>query len=493
MARSLFRQATQIRTSRVYDDTLSLSLAETSTSLEQDLNYLRSALKDIKGTANWYDGSPETLTDLAARPFLTDKKILYSKQHLADVTVPSGQNYVVLGAGQFPAEVKAINSSTEGAVVSQLPGSVGSHSTLTVTGDKNVLLIRDASTHQVIQDTSSPPRDLLGLLQVGSTATDGTAFSASGSQRAQISFVTLNPATEAYEAASIASIQTRVVEYVYRVRSNLSAIPEEAFTGFSSGVPVTLESAYSGGATVQVDTTDVLWKLTDGRSFRITDSGSVDILKVLADSLGDTLEVTANSITITNVDPVEITGSLEVDTSGTPLTLESGQVSATTLSVSATGGTLQLQGSGDASLISTGGELYLDDVRTAAIPLSDPSNTTLFGGATSILGAIVAAASGLTLVVGRVSVNPGGILANTTLTAANTTQVIDAPNALVSYTDADEFTDNLLIFLNGVLQNPGVSGASNLDVYPAGIAANGEMAFEVDLDEGEVITIVKLV
>ena len=49
------------------------------------------------------------------------------------------------------------------------------------------------------------------------------------------------------------------------------------------------------------------------------------------------------------------------------------------------------------------------------------------------------------------------------------------------------------VALNGQLQAPGPSDATNNDVYLAGTAASGEMAFEDDLFEGDVIQVIKLV
>lgn len=65
--RTLLRQAEQISGSAAYDDTLTMSGAETylDRSLEKDLNYLRSQLKTIAGETNWYD-APQT--NLASVP-----------------------------------------------------------------------------------------------------------------------------------------------------------------------------------------------------------------------------------------------------------------------------------------------------------------------------------------------------------------------------------------------------------------------------------------
>lgn len=64
--RTFLRQAEQISGSAIYDDTLTVSAAESylAKSLEKDLNYVRSQLKAITGETNWYDTPGVTLADV---------------------------------------------------------------------------------------------------------------------------------------------------------------------------------------------------------------------------------------------------------------------------------------------------------------------------------------------------------------------------------------------------------------------------------------------
>ncbi len=61
MARSLLRQLEQIRRSATYDDgilsvnTSSIAEPTVSGSLEEDTNVIRTLLKQLKGSTNWYD------------------------------------------------------------------------------------------------------------------------------------------------------------------------------------------------------------------------------------------------------------------------------------------------------------------------------------------------------------------------------------------------------------------------------------------------------
>lgn len=507
MARSLFRQDTQIHKSGTYDDTFSISGAESSaTNLEDDLNYLRSALLDLKGGTNWHDAAADTITQLASNTTLSEKKVTYLIQNTQDVTVPNGQNYVVLSnqatpvLAEQPTEAIAINAGSEGAVVAQLAGALGSHSTDAATDNANLCHVRNAATNDPVVEAGSG-REIYALLQVASTATNGNNFDA-GNDQSQLSFVTINPSTEALEAATVSDIEDQVIEYAYRTRTNLNDMPENILDGTFvsadavSAVTVSLDNAYNGGSYVTVDNTNVEWRLTDDKAFEVTDSGSVNIFSVNAAAGGDSIVMTAPTIDVNNTNNVDLNGGLDVDTGATTISVGTGAVTSSgAMSFASSGSTAQLSASGNASVISSGGEVYLDDSRTAAIPLSDVSNTTLFGGASSILGAIAAAgaAGGVDLTRGGVTVNAGGIAADTTVTSSNTTQLTDAPNALVAYTNAAQFTDELLIFLNGQLMAPGETSGTNNDVYAAGTAGNGEMAFEFALDEGDIIQVIKLV
>jgi len=128
------------------------------------------------------------------------------------------------------------------------------------------------------------------------------------------------------------------------------------------------------------------------------------------------------------------------------------------------------------TLTEVGGQLYLRDTVAGSVSLS-----SLVGG------------GGVLMVVGRVEVNAGGITANTTVTSSNTTQLTGAPNGLVPYTDASQFASAVHVYVDGSLMATGLDSSTNNDVYPAGVAANGEMAFEFDLAEGVIIQVVKFV
>jgi hypothetical protein len=106
MGRTFLRQATQIRNSDTYNDTVAPTEAnfETNpTTIEGDLNNLRSAIKTLLGETNWWDTATRNISQLETD--LTDiegKRVICGVEVLTDVTVP--------------AAVKAKNTLTSTAI-----------------------------------------------------------------------------------------------------------------------------------------------------------------------------------------------------------------------------------------------------------------------------------------------------------------------------------------------------------------------------------------
>lgn len=224
------RQDSQVRNSDIYDDTLSMAGAETGAeSIEDDLNYIRSQLKILSGKDNWYDALDDNFDLTAVR----NKRFLYWVQKTDDVTVPSSQNYVVLSGADRPSDVIAYGPTSLGAATAQLGGAVGSHSTSVSSNNGNLLQIRDADTNDPILTTGGEM--IWGLLQVGSAATDGNAFADAGDDRGQISFVYIDPTTEALTAVDIVDVENKVIEYAYKKRVDFFNLPEWAFNQGTPG------------------------------------------------------------------------------------------------------------------------------------------------------------------------------------------------------------------------------------------------------------------
>ena len=223
MSRTFSRQSTEIRNSDTYADNLLLSNAETSAEfLEDDLNYIRSKLKDITGLANWYTEGPNGFNMETIR----EKRFTHWVQKFDAVTVPAGQNYVVLTGTEQPGDVMAINTTSLGVVVAQLTGATGNHALDVVDLTKNLCEIRAEDTNDVLRTISG--YQMYGLLQVGSAATDGNAFADTGDDSVQLSFVYYDE-NDALAAVPIAEIEDLDIEYSYRKRTTFESLTEHAF------------------------------------------------------------------------------------------------------------------------------------------------------------------------------------------------------------------------------------------------------------------------
>jgi hypothetical protein len=98
-------------------------------------------------------------------------------------------------------------------------------------------------------------------------------------------------------------------------------------------------------------------------------------------------------------------------------------------------------------------------------------------------------ANAITFQRGQVKVT-APIAADATVTSSNTTTLPNS-SGLIAYTDAADFVATMLIMLNGQVLTVGQSASDNNDVYPAGVAANGEFALETSLAVDDILIIMK--
>lgn len=516
MARSFFRQATQIRQSDVYDDTLAAgaTLESAAATIEDDLNSIRSQLKRwlrADAAGNWYEDVPTfngKKRAIAALNLdlddLEEKRLLFRSQVLTDITVPFGQNYVVLSfaGSQTPSVAAAVDAGTaEGAVVATLSGDVGAHYLNTVSGataisPKNLLIIRDATTGQPIQDSDN--KDIYGLLQTETGVVDGNTFNDSNHQ-AQISFVKENATGDALVACNTAAIQSKVINYAYAQRVKFDNVPE---TAFLSGIfldqtvvssDVTLNNAIDNqvGPATQTDR-DIDWRITD--TFKLifqTSDGGRDLLALMPNAAGDVVQLNLDTLDINNVNPADFLGAIEVATGGTKIRVGtvSGQVD------SAAALTLKSQAGGDMTHDAAGEHLFTDGNRGAStfgtsMKFSDTaaewSDFETAFGEVSLLRSIVLAKKkeNRTKSVARVT---GTINADVNVTGAGGTPNIDAQ--LADYSSAS-FMNDVDVYLNGELMRNGADASANHDVYPGTSAANGDLKFEFKLKAGDQIHLI---
>lgn len=515
MPRSIFRQDTQVRKSDTFDDTLSAgsTLQSGSTSLESDLNAVRSQLKRFlraDEAGNWYEDVPTVNSKKRGIAALNtdlddveEKRVLFRAQVLTDVAVPSSQNYVVLSVSgsEAPSQTAAVDTgSAEGAVVATLAGDVGSHALTEVTGPdaispKNLCLVVDATTGDPI---SSSNRQVFALIQAENGVADGNTFNDTDKQ-VQLSFVRVNSAGNDLEACPVADIESKTINYSYVRRVKFDSIPESAFlTGtFLDQVPtavsVTLDNAVDNqvGAVTQTDR-NIEWRITDTYALRFQDStGGTNLLAIIPNSAGDEVEINIDTLDINNVNPADFAQSIEVDTTGTKISV--GTVAGQVDSAGAL--TLKSAASGDLTIDASGEVLLTDGNRSGSgfgvnLKLTDTSTEwdnyeTLFGEV-SLLNAIVQAAGkeNRTKSVARVTsdANP-----DVNVTGAGGTPNLDAQ--LADYSGVT-FVDDVDVYLNGQLLRNGADASANHDVYPGTAPATGDLKFEFKVKTDDQITLI---
>lgn len=478
-----------------WDDTKApgSTLQSSAVDLEDTVESIISQLQNMLGETKWYDTPADTINNLEGRATLEGKNILKRKQLLVDVAVTGGNSFVLLGAGEFPSEVKAIATSVKGAVTAQLAGSVGSHDLAEIAGPnalqpKNLVAVRDGTTGDEI---TSAGRTVWGLLQVGSSGTDGTAFAASGAEQGQISFVRPNATYDDFELCPSADIGGKTINYSYVIRNDLNSMPESAFLPESlfadapAAAAVSMDGAYDGGSIVDVDDTDVEFRLTDTKEFSVTDlTGAAKILRVQALSGGDEVEI--NGLLDMNGD---------IDGGVNKAEFNSVQIGNVAGQIDRTAGDLILKTitSGDVRLESVDDVIFKTVRQTTDLPLDDATAgpiSALPGGPHASIAAAIkhAIETGSSFVLG-VYVHSGGVvLAGTNVPGVTSPVDYTSPHSFDMNTPAN--VDTFIIFNGRVLY--GGNASVNNDVYPGTTPASGDLKFAFNTKNNDVIITLQL-
>jgi len=442
MPRTFIRQDTQIRNSDLYDDSLTVANYLTATNIEEDLNYVRSQLHHFLGQSAWYGTIPDNF-DLTN---IHDKRFTYWVQKTDDVAVPNGQNYVALSGSTKPSNNIAYGASTLGAITAQLAGAIGSNDTTTGANNGGIVELRDAATNDPIYTSGQP---VYGILQVGSAATDGNAFGDSGNDQGQLSFVYLNPSTEAWTAVPVADIEDKTVEYAYKVRTDFYNLPENAFdpsvTFVEPSSDIDLQDVYDNDADGQFD-------LSAGKNYTANLNGNADFEVVdgateyLVASQTDTALKSAvnNWLLATSEQRFYDANSSNYVGFEAASDLSGDQIWVLPVADGTDGQIIYTDGSGNLAWKDAGGEnkkaWYL---------------------------------------------NSGNIAADTPIDISSFT---GNPDSMVFGTSASDWQKNYDVYVNGVLQLSGTSAATNYDVY---WLSNTTIAFEYNVKNNDVVTIIQ--
>lgn len=373
--------------------------------LADTLDYALSQIADITGETAWEDPPDLSIAAIVAKTFLDEKLALRWVQLLTDITVPGSQNWKILSvaSNELPPanKTKAINANTEGLVTAQAT-TFGAHNLDEVTGQnplspKNLLLVWDGDTGDPIE---SAGRQVYALLQHESGATDGTDFTDTTPQRAQVSFVRPNATYDDLEAVPVVDIENQKTNLSFADRRNLDSWTEQDFlSGIRhidlgvAGSATTLDNAIDNqGATPATQATDISIRIDDTKKWAFQDpSGANDILAAIAASGADEVEINADifDVNVGGAGTIDFDNGATVDSGGTPINLgvTPGQIDsgASALSLVSTGAAVTVNGAGvningNAAEIDLTTSAAVDINATAAgatIDSADDSNFTM--------------------------------------------------------------------------------------------------------------------
>lgn len=508
MARTFIRQDDQLAASNTsnggYLDNVAPSLANYETNpntILDDLNNLRSVAHYLKNvqTSDWYTAqvAPTTLETGVLRGvdnlndalhLVEKKRILRDVYRLVDVTVPNGQNYVILGTGELPSNTTAaVGAVTTLGTVVAFNATFGAHTLDEVAGvnainPKNLMNIVDASTRDPIQ---SDNRVIYGLFQ-SENNTNGHTITDTTPDRVQISFVRINATGDDLEAVPVAHIEDVVINYAYRERVRLEDLTEEDFLrGGAVDVPgsttVTRQVAYDNQGTtpVELGTNATLDLNSTGIFWEIRDLVNATLFRITEGSTGGTTTLQIS----TDVDTFDVNAVVNDFNSGA--TFNSGGTRP--IAVGTTDGVINST-AGDLRILATT-ELYLDDgnqagstwAQTDGIKLSDTTQEwddfeTAFGEV-SLLNAIYQAGNS-NIHLKTYAVVTANVAANADVSGPSNDNNLDVDLGDLSQ---GNFINDYDLYLNGVLLRAGADAAANHDYYPGTALANGQLRFEFTL------------
>lgn len=520
MARTFIRQSTQIASSDVYLDDIAPDESTYETlpeDIEQNLNHLRSQIQSLINrdgetfsNGKWWNDitAPNTFENGSKRGVsalnrdlhsLERKRVLTSFVSLADVTVPSGQNYVVLSDVQLPnpsniGQAVAIGSTDLTGSVAAYNATFGSHALDEVPGataisPKNLCMVVTGSNRDPLLSTGSI---VYALFQVENN-TNGHTMNGTD-KRAQLSFVKVNDTGDDLVACPAADIQNLVINYVSSVRKALGDLNEQDFLrGAEIDVPSTSASSRKNGYDNQGSVPVVLSNnasldINSTYFWEIADSSSNPLFKVTEGAVaGNSTVQLASDVDYFDVNAVDVdfNGGVKFSTGGTRI------------DVGVTAGTVETTATDDLKLKGAG-EIYLNDGNkpvswsvSSGVKLSDTATEwanfeSAFGEVSLLKAAYQSRRRDKVYaeVLGNVAANTnvsGGLGAGANL----------KNSVVLPYMNSGSFVKDYDIYLNGQLLNPGANSGTDNDYYPG--IDEYSLKFEFPLKDGDIICVVPYV
>ncbi len=217
-----YEQRTQVKNSRVYDDTLTVdSTLETpaaaNENAEFDLNALRSVLLNLKGQTNWFDAIQNGFNLQAIHDKILCFRMVMrpTGANASNFTIAGGPDPGVLvdaslfegGAGTIGVGAGSVEDGGYTAALEAnftIAGTLGAGLSTIVDSDGtllNTVSILDAATNDHV-DTAAGEQ-IFGLLHALTGSADGVAIAAAASENLQISFVFIDKATDVITATTL--------------------------------------------------------------------------------------------------------------------------------------------------------------------------------------------------------------------------------------------------------------------------------------------------
>jgi len=407
----------------------------------------------------------------------------------------------VLLIGELPSNTTAaIGVVTTRGTVAAFNTNFGNASLALVAGasaisPKNLCEVVDSVTRDPILSSN---RIVYALFHTESN-TDGSTMTGTTPNRAQLSFVRINGAGNALEAAPATDVAGKVIYYASVERKALEDLNEQDFLrGAAVDVPssttVTRQVGYDNQGTTPVElaTNATLDLNSGGIAWVIRDLLNANVFRVVEGSGGGTTLVDFP------VDVDTLNSDAAVNDFDKGIRVATG---TTRINVGETAGVIETTGAADLRVLGAG-ELLLDDgnqtgstwAQTTGIKLSDTTaEWNLFEtnfGEVSLLNAINQAFN--------TNARKAKIYANVTAnTSANTDVGGVAGGANLDAQLPDLSLGNFLtdydVFLNGNLLRPGANSGSNHDYYPGTSLVNGQLKFEFNVKAGGVPDVIAVV
>lgn len=502
MLRTFISQQSQIASSSIGDDTLApgLGLVSESTDLESDLNSIRSMLKQLawgQTNGNWYDNiqTPNSSLDGAtprginlvnvSLTELREKRFLFRRHNRNEIVI--GQhNFVTLNVndGTAPMGVVASSTNSKGTIVSALGGEeYGIHSLAAISGTspirpKNLVLIRNSKSHDVLTTSLGGGQTIYGLLQVESGVDDGDVFN-DVNARTQISFVYENE-QGLLAPAPVQDVVGKSINYSYIIRDSLSSLPDDASLAGETFVDVpeafltsdiTFDRALTNqGPKVAHTLTDVNIALAIGKSW-VFKSGSNDLFAL--DSNGNLTISTSTNFNSTgpNTFTSGITTQGAVKIGSTGVEISSGSIkSSLDLSVSSGNRFIFSDNNNPGDLFGLENGIKL----TSAADSWQKYNTVY--QELGLIDAILSASNDIsTLLSSSVHRERFDITITNDMSAdvdIGTNSDGITSTGLFEDLSGLDFIKDVKVYLNGILLRSGTGSGQPMDVYPGSLVNN---------------------